>query len=284
MRDLRDLLTAPPPLARFVIGYEITHATRSPDLPQERRLHFYTAAVSAGRFLLIEAPTAAAALAAPATPLDLRQLTAPAAVARTSDTDFYYNHPLFLLRDRAAANTTLENAFRARLAPVHFCLMLGLTDAQPGTFQWNGDHFTAALADNAKSRLKNISIRLGKPGEEIPDRRRREAQKLAEYEARHEAKMAQGLRGRLVRQSDGAVTQIILDDLPYRIELEYEPSSDLPLPWPRRIKRVSAQNSLEAQLYAAQVSAEPLPDGHFLPWRYLQPQSYVRGSEDTKGG
>jgi hypothetical protein len=117
-----------------------------------------------------------------------------------------------------------------------------------------------------------------------------EARIVAHYEAQHEAKMAKGATGQLVRDAQGNVSEIHLDQDPFRIELEYAPSPELPLPWPHRIRRILTQRTepptepYEITIYAARISEHPLDDAVFIPWRYLKERTYVRGKVLPTGG
>lgn len=117
-----------------------------------------------------------------------------------------------------------------------------------------------------------------------------EARIVAAYAARHEAKMAKGINGQLQRDAQRNVCGIHLNENPCRIELDYAPSADLPLPWPHRIRRFinSSQSEPEVPctqmtIYAARVSDQPLEDAVFVPWTYLKEGSYVRGKALPNG-
>ena len=117
-----------------------------------------------------------------------------------------------------------------------------------------------------------------------------EARIVAHYRAQHEAKMAKGATGQLVRDAQGNVSEIHLDQDPFCIELEYAPSPELPLPWPHRIRRILTQSTepptepYEITIYAARISEHPLGDAVFIPWRYLKERTYVRGKALPGGG
>jgi hypothetical protein len=102
--------------------------------------------------------------------------------------------------------------------------------------------------------------------------------------------MAKGATGQLLRDAQGNVSEIRLDQDPFRIELEYASSPDLPLPWPHRIRRILTQRTErptaphEITIYAARISEHPLDDAVLIPWRYLKERTYVRGKALPGGG
>ncbi len=116
-----------------------------------------------------------------------------------------------------------------------------------------------------------------------------EARIADHYKAQHEAKMARGVTGHLIRDPQGNVSEIRLEQDPWRIELEYAPSPDLPLPWPHRIRKILTQESeppvppYEMTIHAARIAEQPMEDAQFLPWRYLKEGTYVRGTALPNG-
>src|ERR1700678_2563100 len=114
MRDIRDLLSGSQHIERIVFACDQTHVVHEPAFREEKRTHYYIGASSNDRFLLLEIPSPEAANQT----VDLLKLASPAAVARTSDTDFYYNGPMITPRPRSACDSNLENAFRMRLYPL----------------------------------------------------------------------------------------------------------------------------------------------------------------------
>src|SRR5512140_864782 len=157
MRDLRDLLSGSLEIERIVFCHQRKHVQYEPANREEIRRHCYIGAVSGDRFLLVEIPSIAAARE----PVDLLTLSAPTMVARTSDTDFYYNGPLLTPQPRSAPPPYLENAFQARLHPLRACLQLGLFLARPGSFRWEGHRFSADYSDEMQSSAGTFSIGLG---------------------------------------------------------------------------------------------------------------------------
>jgi hypothetical protein len=339
MRDIRDLLCGSLHIQRIVFACESTHVHLDPVYREEKRMCYYIGATSDDRFLLIEIPSAETANQ----PVDLLQLPRPVMVARTSDADFYYNGPLITPRPRSDASSNLQNAFRAQLGPLRECLQLGITVAKPGSFRWDGDHFTAEYTDEMKNRKGvRYPVRFGKPGEVVPESVKEkfladlqnppanplpkttcttvhkfvgldgkvrwssdgnleppptakpapgsvEERIAAHYMARHEARMAKGVNGQCVRDAQGNVSEIRLE-FPYRIELDYAPSNDLPLPWPHRIRKFINSSrsergvpSTEMTVYAASVSDQPLDDATFVPWRHLKEGTYVQGTALPNG-
>ena len=116
-----------------------------------------------------------------------------------------------------------------------------------------------------------------------------EARIAAHYQARHEAKMAKGINGQLLRDAQGNVSEIRLDGGPCRIELDYASSNDLPLPWPHRIRQIFSTQCeppvppRQITIHAARISELPLDDAAFLPWRHLKEGTYVRGRRLPNG-
>src|SRR5690242_3545845 len=291
MRDTRDLLCGPLHIERIVFSVERKHVHHGPVYRAEKRRHYCMGASSGDRFLLIEIPSAEAANE----PVDLLQLSFPTLVARTSDSNFYYNGPLLAPQPRSTSTPHLERAFEAQLQPLRECLELGLFLVRPGSFRWEGDRFSAEYSDEMRHQPGSISVGFGpnvsekakqeflaelenpsatKPSstgklvksvhrsfssegkmiwssdgnlqpQEIPRPvpGSVEARIVAHYEARQEAKMAKGPSGKLVRDAQGNVCEIQLDQDPFRIELEYAPSPGLPLPWPHRIRRILTQHT-----------------------------------------
>jgi hypothetical protein len=336
MRDLRDLLSGPSEIERIVFCHRSKHVQYEPAYREEMRRHCYIGALSGDRFLLVEIPSIEVA----GEPVDLLTLSAPTMVARTSDTDFYYNGPLVTPQPRSASPSCLENAFRARLHPLRECLQLGLFLARPGSFRWEGDRFCADYSDEMKSAAGTISVGFGEnvsesakdkifaelvnppatrkhpyklakvveqktnadgkvvwssdgnleaPAISKPVAGSMEARIVAHCKARHEAKIAKGMSGHLIRDLQGNVSEIRLEQDPWRIELEYAPSADLPLPWPHRIRRILNRDSeppvppYEMTIHAAQIAEQPMDDAQFLPWRYLKEETYVRGKALPSG-
>jgi hypothetical protein len=336
MRDIRELLSGPLHIKRMVFSCGINHVQHDPEYREETRIHFYMGALSTDRFLLIEIPSPEAANG----PVDLLALDHPAVVARTSDTDFYYNGPLFTPQPRLGAESNLERAFRIRLGPLRQCLQLGLNTAKPESFRWEGDRFSADYTEQMKIQgqvtvsfpegtlesmkekfladlqnppaerscavhsvtrrfartvtrhgrvVRASDVQLEPPGMPEPAPGSVEARIMAYYEAKHEASIAKGIKGELLRDEHGNVSEIRLDEGPYRIELEYSPSEDLPLPWPHRITRIftartiPSVNPQQITIYSARISEQPLDDAHFLPWGYLKEGTYVRGKALPNG-
>jgi hypothetical protein len=111
-----------------------------------------------------------------------------------------------------------------------------------------------------------------------------EARIAAHYKATHEARMAKGVNGELLRDAQGSVSEIRFDDGIHRVEFDYAPSDDLPLPWPHRIRTFINSVGSEPEvpsshmtIYAARISDQPLDDTAFIPWPYLKEGTYVRG-------
>ena len=93
-----------------------------------------------------------------------------------------------------------------------------------------------------------------------------EARILAHHAAKHEAAMAKGIVGQLLRNSAGHVSEIRYEALGlHRIELEYASSADLPLPFPHLIKRTRADAAQfeppiapwQMTMYSLRVSDQP---------------------------
>jgi hypothetical protein len=106
----------------------------------------------------------------------------------------------------------------------------------------------------------------------------------AHYKAQHEARIAKGLNGELLRDTQGNATRINLDYFGWYIEIDYAPSADLPLPWPHRIRifHNSSEDepgspSSEITIYSVRTSDQPPVDSVFEPWQYLKEGTYVRG-------
>ncbi len=272
-RDIRALLSGSLEIERIVFCHHSKHVEYEPVFREEMRRHCYIGALSGERFLLVEIPSAEVA----GEPVDLLTLPAPTMVARTSDTDFYYNGPLLTPQPRSTAPPYLENAFQARLHPLRACLQLGLFLARPGSFRWEGDRFCADYTDEMKSSGGTISVRFGEnvpesakekvfaelvnppatqehpyklakmvqqmrnaegkvvwssdgnweePVMSTPEPGSVEARIVAHYKAQHEARIANGVRGHLLRDPQGNVSEIRLEQDPWRIEFEYAPSAD----------------------------------------------------------
>jgi hypothetical protein len=337
MRDFRDLLSGPLHIERIVFAYDITHVRHEPVFREEKRTHYYLGATSNDRFLLVEIPSPETA----SQPVDLLKLERPTAVARSSDTDFYYNGPLITPQPRAASGSNLENTFRARLHPLMYCLQFGLAAIKPGSIHWDGDRFNAEFKDEMKNQGTGFSLSFGKnvpesvkekhlaelqnppPNQEtkllnttvklramqslsvggkviwsgdgnlqpteipIPAPGSVEARIVAHHRAQHEARMANSINGQLLRDTQKNVTEIRLDmglKAPWRIELDYAPSADLPLPFPHRIRMFNNSSEPDAAvpshqitIYAARISDQPLDDATFVLWPHLKEGSYVRG-------
>jgi hypothetical protein len=334
MRDLRDLLSGSRHIERIVFACDQTHVVHKPAFREEKRTHYYIGASSHDRFLLLEIPSPEAANQT----VDLLKLASPAAVARTSDTHFYYNGPMITPRPRSASDSNLENAFRMRLYPLRELLQLGLMVAKPGSIRWDGDRFTAKYLDEMKKQSGNFCVSFGKPGEDVPESVKEkflanlqnppqnqtskttggtgvrrmagldgkiiwssdgnlepvvipkptpgsiEARIVAHHVAKHEARMAKGIHGQLLRDAQGNVSEIRCEEGSYRIELDYAPSADLPLPWPHRIRRFINSSRSESDvpsnlmtIYSVRISDQPLEDETFVPWSYLKAGTYVRG-------
>ncbi len=338
MRDTRDLLSGSLHVERIVFSFERKHVYHEPVYREEKRTRYCFGAISGDRFLLVEVPSAQAANE----PVDLMQLPSPTLVARTSDSDFYYNGPLLAPQPRSGSGSDLERAFQVQLQPLRECLQVGLFLARPGSFRWEGDRFLAAYSDEMRGQPGSIGVAFGPnvaesakekfladlenpPAAQIPRKSTLvksveqmvnsegkvlwssdgnqepqrvptpapgsvEARIVAHYKARHEAKMANGATGQLVRDAQGNVSEIRLDQDPFRIELEYAPSPDLPLPWPHRIRRILTHRTQpptepnEMTIYAARISEHPLDDAAFIPWRYLKAGTFVRGKALPGGG
>ena len=337
MRDFRDLLSGPLHIERIVFAFDMTHVRHEPAFREEKRTHYYLGATSIDRFLLVEVPSPETANQ----PVDLLKLETPTAVARSSDTDFYFMAPLITPQPRAASGSNLENTFRARLHPLMYCLQFGLAAIKPGSIRWDGDYFTAEFKDEMKNQGTGFSMSFGKnvpesvkekhladlqnppPNQEtkllnatvelramhqirvggkvtwssdgnlepteipIPAPGSVEARIVAHHRVKHEARMAKGITGQLLRDAKNNVAEIRFDmglDASWRIELDYAPSADLPLPFPHRIRmfndsseRDAAVPSHQITIYAVRISDQPLDDASFVLWPHLKEGSYVRG-------
>ena len=337
MRDTRDLLSGSLHIERIVFSFESKHVYQGPVYQEETRTHYCIGAISGDRFLLVEIPSVEAANE----PVDLLGLPSPTLVARTTDSNFYYNGPLLVPQPRSALPLHLERAVQARLHPLRECLQLGLFLVRPSTFRWEGDRFWADYSDEMRDSgttsfgfgpntpesvkekfladlgnppatqpykkaklVKSVQQTIGPAGNvtwssdgnlepqevPLPAPGSVEARIMAHYQAQHEAKLARGATGQLVRDARGNVSAIRLDQDPYRIELEYAASPDLPLPWPHRIRRILTEPTeppiepYEITIYAAHISEHPLDDAAFIPWRYLKERTYVRGRALPTGG
>ena len=338
MRDTRDLLAGSLHIERIVFSFERKHVYHGPVDREEKRTHYCIGAISGDRFLLVEIPSVEAA----SEPVDLLRLPTPTLVARTADSNFYYNGPLLAPQPRSASPLYLERAFQAQLQPLRECLQLGLFLVRPGSFRWEGDRFCADYSDEMRDQPGTISVGFGPnvpenakekflanlenpPATQPPKKAKLaksvhrsissegkviwssdgnlepqeiptpapgtvEARIVAHYKAQHDARMAKGATGQLVRDGQGNVSEIRLDQDPFRIELGYAPSPDLPLPFPHRIRRILTQRTepptepYEMTIYAARISEHPVDDAAFIPWCYLKDRTYVRGKALPSGG
>src|SRR5450759_5233595 len=114
MRDTRDLLSGSLHIERIVFSFERKHVYHGPVYREEKRTHYCIGAISGDRFLLVEIPSVEAA----DEPVDLLQLPTPTLVARTADSNFYYNGPLLAPQPRSTSPPHLERAFPAPLTPL----------------------------------------------------------------------------------------------------------------------------------------------------------------------
>jgi len=111
------------------------------------------------------------------------------------------------------------------------------------------------------------------------------------YIAKHEAEMARGFTGELIRNQEGNVFQIRFElrtTIHGRIELEYLPTVGLPAPFPHRIRRFLDLESeagpvINITIYSVKISDQPVDDAIFVPSQYLKEGTYVRGRDVGNG-
>jgi hypothetical protein len=107
------------------------------------------------------------------------------------------------------------------------------------------------------------------------------------YIAKHEAEMARGFKGELIRDEQGNVFQIRFElrtNIHGRVELKYFPTVGLPAPFPHRIQRFLDLESesgpmINITIYSVKISDQPVDEAVFVPWQYLKEGTYVRGRD-----
>ena len=172
MHDIRDLISNTPHVARIVFGSQMTHVQHDPHR-EEKRMHYYVGAASGDRFVLIEIPSPEAANE----PIDLLidavdpdgRAWERSVGARTTDTDYHFNHPMITPRPRASVGSPQDRAIRIGTRELQQCLRFGLYEIGPGSIRWEGDHFTAEFSEEYKKTTGSHRVSFGGPGEIAPE-------------------------------------------------------------------------------------------------------------------
>lgn len=337
MHDIRDFISGPLHIARIVFGSEVGHVQNDP-YREEKRMHCYIGAASNDRFLLIEIPSPETAnelvdlgrLRTPPSGPSSNIKWPPTVASRTSDTDFYCNYPMITPRPRSPSGSPPDNALQARFTMLKHCLQFNLTEINPGSIRWDGDHFTAEYSEQFKNTRGRHSFSFGENTPESvkekfladllnpPANKPKQTVRLVEkrsihfnhgsdsppeiprpalgsieakimdfYAARREARIARGFSADLQRDAEGKAIQIRFDNeagIRFRIEFEYADAANPPSPFPRRIKRFTEVGRTDKpdpchqiDIYDVRLSDRPLDDAAFVPWPYLNEDSYVRG-------
>ncbi len=112
-----------------------------------------------------------------------------------------------------------------------------------------------------------------------------EARMLALWADREKERLRKGIHGKLVRDEDGRVVEIVAECEPsFRVRLYYEPSSERPDFMPHRIetfiKSAEARPGIpdrEVIIHGLRIAERALDDTAFDPWPHLNPRSFARG-------